>query len=321
MTEGQSQSSKSPRVNVVEPVPADGRFALVDAHMLGLKGYGGLYVLKAPKPAIVETGFSHTVPKALRALDELGIAPEAVAYIAVTHVHMDHAGGAGFLAERCPNAQVICHHVGAPHLVNPEKLLKSVQRAVGPLFPYYGEMRPVPEERVIAVRGGERFELGDGYALEVIDAPGHAPHHACFYEPRTKGLFTGDAVGIYRREVGFILTTPPPSFHFEDSLKTLDALRRLELKWLYFTHYGAHPEPYALMDEYERRLTAWVAAIEAAWRELGGDEAAVIERFVREESGSELARVYPPEVLRAEIAMNVTGVLLYLKKHRSPPSS
>ena len=304
-------------MSVAETLPSDERFALVDAQMMGLQGYGGLYILNTPKPAIVETAFSHTVEKALQALDELGIAPKDVAYIAVTHVHMDHAGGSGFLTEHCPNAKVICHHVGAPHLINPEKLLQSVQRAVGVLFPFYGEMKPIPEERVVAVRGGERFELGDGYALEVIDAPGHAPHHACFYEPKTKGLFTGDAVGIYRREIGFIMTTPPPSFHFEDSLKTLDALRALELEWLYFTHYGCHDRPYELLDEYERHLRAWVSEIEAKWRELG-DESAVREHFVQKESQGKLAKYYEPTMLRQEVEMNVTGVLLYLKRHRSP---
>ena len=296
-----------------EPTPADPHLFVVDAEMIGMKGYGGLYILKAPKPAIIETGFSHTTPKALKALEELGIALQDVQYIAVTHVHMDHAGGAGFLAEHCPNAQVICHHVGAPHLINPEKLVKSVQRAVGPLFPYYGEMRPISEERMAIVEGGERFELGDGYALEVIDAPGHAPHHACFYEPKTKGLFTGDAVGIYRKGLGFLMTTPPPSFHFEDSLATLNKLRGLELEWLYFTHYGAHPDPYRLMDEFESHLSRWVGEIEAKWRELRDDEA-VKAHFVEKESQGHLARHYEPHVLQAEVIMNVTGVLLYLQR-------
>ena len=296
-----------------EPTPADPHLFVVDAEMIGMKGYGGLYILKAPKPAIVETGFSHTTPKALQALEELGISPNDVAYIAVTHVHMDHAGGAGFLAEHCPNAKVICHHVGAPHLINPEKLVQSVRRAVGPLFPYYGEMKPIPEERMVIVRGGERFELGDGYALEVLDAPGHAPHHACFYEPKTKGLFTGDAVGIYRAGLGFIMTTPPPSFHFEESLTTLNKLRELELEWLYFTHYGAHPDPYRLMDEFEEHLRRWVGEIEAKWRELH-DEEALKAYFVEKESQGDLARHYEPHVLQAEVIMNVTGVLLYLQR-------
>jgi len=296
-----------------QALEADQSLFLVDAGMLGLEGYGGLYILRAPRPAIIETGFSHTLEKTLAALDELGIRPEDVAYICPTHVHMDHAGGAGFLAEVCPNAKVVCHRLGAPHLIDPTKLIESVRRAVGVLFDYYGEMKPVPSDRLIAAGGGERFELGDGYLLEVIASPGHAPHHVCFYEHKTKGLFTGDAVGIYLSGRGFIMTTPPPSFSFEESLQTLGRLRRLKLKWLYFTHFGAQGRPYKLIDEYEGRLRSWVEGIAKLWEELG-DERAIIEHLIGEEQ--DLARIYGPEALRQEIEMNVRGVLLYLKRRR-----
>jgi glyoxylase-like metal-dependent hydrolase (beta-lactamase superfamily II) len=297
-----------------EPIAADSKFTIVDAEMMGLKGYGGLYILTTPKPALIETGFSHTVEKTLAALDELGVRPEEIAYIAATHVHMDHAGGTGYLAEACPNAKIICHHVGAPHLIDPTKLVASVQRAVGPLFEYYGSMKPVPAERLIAVKGSERFELGDGYALEILNTPGHAPHHASFYEPKTKGLFTGDAVGIYREGLGFTMTTPPPSLHYEDWQRTLTELRELDLECLYFTHYGAHGRPYELLDEFARRLRDWFEEVEAKWRELG-DERAVKEYFVEKETDA-LASYYEPWMIRGEVEMNVTGVLLYLKKHR-----
>jgi glyoxylase-like metal-dependent hydrolase (beta-lactamase superfamily II) len=293
-------------------IEADRNIFILDTEMFGLKGYGSLYIIRALKPAIIETGFSYTLEKTLTALEELKIAPEEVAYICPTHVHMDHAGGAGTLAQALPNAKVIVHERGAPHLIEPTKLIASVKRAVGALFPFYGEMIPVPKEQVIAVKGGERFELGDGYLLEVIDSPGHAPHHVCFYEQKTKGLFTGDAVGIYQEEVGFIMTTPPPSFHFEESLITLERLRRLELKWLYFTHFGAQPRPYELIDKYEGRLRSWVEGIAELWRELG-DEQAIKEHFIREEERT-LGRIYSPEALRQEVEMNVTGVLLYLKR-------
>jgi glyoxylase-like metal-dependent hydrolase (beta-lactamase superfamily II) len=297
-----------------EPLEADRNLFILDTKMLGVRRYGALYILKAPKPAIIETGFSHTREKTLAALDELKIRLEDVAYICPTHVHMDHAGGAGFLAEACPNARLVCHHLGAPHLIDPSKLIPSVQRAVGVLFPHYGTMKPIAKERVVAITGGERFDLGDGYLLEGIDSPGHATHHACFYEQKTKGLFTGDAVGIYRPEAtGFTMTTPPPAFHYEESLKTLERLRRLELEWLYFTHYGAHARPHELIDEYEAHLRAWVEGIIAQVREQG-DPQAVKEFFVQQESRT-LSRFYEPGMLRQEVEMNVQGVWLYLRKH------
>ncbi|OGF57616.1 MAG: hypothetical protein A2Z21_10795 [Candidatus Fraserbacteria bacterium RBG_16_55_9] len=299
-----------------EPVEADRNLFILDTRMLEIQRYGALYILKTPKPAIIETGFSHTLEETRAALDELKIRPDDVAYLLPTHVHMDHAGGAGFLAEAFPSAKVICHHLGTPHLINPSKLVPSVQRAVGVLFSHYGTMKPVAEERVISVKGGECFELGDGYVLEAIDAPGHAPHHACFYERKTKGLFTGDAVGIYRPEAtGFTMTTPPPAFHYEDSLSTLQRLRHMELRWLYFTHYGAFAQPYKLIDEYEAELSKWVEAIIEKTRELS-DPQAIKEYFVQLESQA-LGEFYEPVILRQEVEMNVQGVLLYLRKHRS----
>lgn len=303
-------------MSVAQSVPSDENLFIVDAEMMGQSRYGGLYILRAPTPAIVETAFSHTATKALDALDEVGIAAEDVAYIAPTHVHMDHAGGAGYLAESCPNAQVLCHHVGAPHLADPSKLVKSVARAVGPNFRHYGDMKPIADDRLVSLEGGESFDLGDGYALNVLDTPGHAPHHASFHEPKTKGLFTGDALGIYRPHLaGFQMTTPPPAFHFEDWLTTHDKLRALDLDWLYFTHFGPHANPAELIDEHERLLREWVAAIESKLAELG-DEQAVKDHFV-EQADPALADAYGAEGLRAEVEMNVQGVLIYLNKHRS----
>ncbi len=303
-------------MSVAETVPSDENLFIVDAQMMGQSRYGGLYILRAPKPVVIETAFSHTLETTLQALDEVGIAPEDVAYIAPTHVHMDHAGGAGYLAQRCRNAQVLCHHVGAPHLADPSKLVQSVQRAVGPNFQHYGDMQPVPEDRLVSIADGDRFDLGDGYALEVLDTPGHAPHHASFHEPKTKGLFTGDAVGIYRPHLaGFQMTTPPPQFHLDDWLGTHERLRELALDWLYFTHFGPHQQPAALIDEHERRLRQWVASIEEKLKELG-DEQAVKDHFV-EQADPELLDAYGTEGLRAEVEMNVQGVLIYLRKHAS----
>lgn len=288
---------------------------ILDTEMLELTRYGALYILKNPKPAIIETGFSHTFQKTLATLKELGIHPEEVAYIFPTHVHMDHAGGAGYLAQACPNAKIVVHEVGVPHLIDPSKLRESVKRAVGPLFSYYGEITPIPANRILPVKGGEVFELGDGFSLEIIDAPGHAPHQYCLYERKHKALFTADAVGIYRRAAsGFTLTTPPPQFHYEQWLATLQKFKALDLEWLCFTHFGAEREPYRLIKEYEQHLKEWFSSVEQAKRELGDDQA-VKEYFVQRERKT-LAAYYPELVLRSEVEMNIQGVLLYLKRER-----
>ncbi len=300
------------RIFDATPVP---KLYIQDTKMIGLEKYGCLYVFKTPKPAIIETGFSTTTSQTLQGLHELGIRLEDVAYICPTHVHMDHAGGTSALAEACPNAKIICHHLGAPHLIDPSKLIESVKRAVGALFPYYGEMKAVSSERFIQVRGGEVFDLGDSYQLEVIDSPGHAPHQACFYEHKTRGLFCADAIGIYRKGLtGFMLTTPPPAFHYEQWLETLDHYKQLKLDWLYMTHFGVQNEPYELIDEYRTLLTEWVAEVERKKRELKDD--ALVKHYFFEKETPLLKNFYSPIMILSEVEMNVQGVLLYLKKVR-----
>ncbi|MCX8103702.1 MAG: MBL fold metallo-hydrolase [Candidatus Bipolaricaulota bacterium] len=287
---------------------------ILDTGMFGLDRYDGLYILKAPRVAIIETGLSHILDKVLAALDELKIRREDVAYIMPTHVHLDHAGGTGHLAEACPNAQVIAHEQGAPHLIDPAKLLESVQRAVGPMFPFYGTLKPTPKERVLPVRGGEVFNLGDGYEIEVIAAPGHAPHQVCFFERKLRGLFSGDAAGIYRPwAAGLLPTTPPPAFHLEQALETLAHLKALQPKLLLYTHWGAHAD-ISLLDQYAQMLQTWVAEIEHAKKTLQDDQA-VKEHFVQRETPL-LKDHYPEPLLRGEIEMNVQGILLYLKRFR-----
>ncbi|MCS7197734.1 MAG: MBL fold metallo-hydrolase [Candidatus Bipolaricaulota bacterium] len=287
---------------------------ILDTGMFGLDRYDGLYILKAPRVALIETGLSHTVERALEALDELGIRREDVAYLMPTHVHLDHAGGTGHLAEACPNAKVVVHEQGAPHVIDPARLLESVQRAVGPLFPFYGTLQPTPAERVLPVRGGEVFDLGDGYAIEVIAAPGHAPHHVCFFERKERALFTGDAAGIYRPGGGGLLpTTPPPAFHLEQALETLARLKALRPRLLLYTHWGAQTD-IELLDRYAHLLQDWVGEIERAKKTLQDDQA-VTEYFVQKKTPL-LEGHYPEPLLRGEIEMNVQGILLYLKKVR-----
>ena len=302
-------------MKILESVGADPNLHLLDINMMGMEHYGGVYILNSPQPAIIETGFSHSLDRIVEGMAEVGLKPGDIAYIMPTHVHMDHAGGAGFLAELCPNAKVICHESGVPHLVDPSKLVRSVARAVGSLFPFYGEMKAIPEEKFIPVTEGESFDLGDGYGIEVIYTPGHAPHQVSYVEKKTNGLFTGDAVGIYRTDAtGFAMTTPPPAFNYEDSISTFDKLKTLNLDWLYFAHYGAHRGANALIDEYKAMVQEWVSLIEAQFLELK-DEQAVKDRCVEKEAQL-LGEFYDPQTLRLEVEMNVQGILLYLKRHR-----
>lgn len=302
-------------MKIAEEVKGAKGLYIIDTEQFGLSRYGAVYIIDAPKKAIIEAGLSHSVNKILNGLAELSIKLEEVAYIMCTHIHLDHAGGAGFLAEACPEAKVVLSELGADHLINPARLLESVKRATGAMFSRYGTVKPIPADRVIRVlgNGDEEFDLGDGFKLKVIDACGHAPHHACFYEHNNKGLFTGDAVGIYRADSGLLPTTPPPGFNLEKSLATLARLRQLNPRWLFFTHYGAYEEP-NLLDRYANLLQGWVSEIKEIKEELKDDKA-VKQHFVAKYSSS-LQSHYDEVMIQQEIGMNVQGVLLYLERQR-----
>lgn len=287
---------------------ADLRF--VDTGMYEVAEYGSVYVLDAERPAVVETGIGTHYERILDAIDEVGLDPEDVEVIAVTHVHLDHAGGAGFLAEACPNATVVVHEIGAPHLTDPGRLWEGTKQAVGEQITHYVEPRPVPDDRVRAIEDGDVIDLGD-HELRAHHASGHAPHQVVYEDPTNDAVFTGDAAGLYVPERDEALpTSPPPDFDLEQAIADVELIRDIAPETLLYSHFGPALRTHQLGD-YARRLEEWVEAVAAARAELGDDEA-VIQHFVGETDASEIWGVQKG---RGETAMNVRGVLRYLDRN------
>jgi len=211
---------------------------LIDVQTLGIKNFIASYILKGRQTAILETGPASSVPNLLSGLKELKVKPEDVAYVAVSHIHLDHAGGVGKLLKYLPNAKVIVHQRGAPHLANPEKLWQQSREALGSIADMYGEPQPVSEERIIAARDGMPFDIGNNVKLIVIETLGHASHHLSYYEPLSQGIFPGDAAGIYLKEFDVIVPTTPSPFRLDVALASLDKLISLKPKALYYSHFG-----------------------------------------------------------------------------------
>jgi len=277
---------------------------IIDTHQFGRMHAGAAYYLRGKRHALIETGTSLSAAHIIDAL------PERVEldYIFVTHVHLDHAGGAGELARRYPHASVIVHPRGSKHLIDPTRLVESVRAATGEMFSLYGEAIPIDAERVHAVEDGERFDLGNGIIIEAIYSPGHAPHHVCYFEPEGRTLYTGDAAGALRNGALYC-TTPPPSFDLELSLHTIDRLRSLKPRRIFYTHFGPGDDADRLLASYGDLLKRWGDEIDARRGHMEPSE--LIDDVLADES------LVPPgfnEQLRSELAMSVRGVLAYLER-------
>jgi glyoxylase-like metal-dependent hydrolase (beta-lactamase superfamily II) len=209
-------------------------------------GLACCYLLRSgDRYAFVECGTSHSVPGLLRVLEHRGIAPEQVAYVMPTHVHLDHAGGAGLLMSRLPEAQLVMHPRGARHMIDPSKLIEGATAVYGAkaVASMYGEILPVPEARVIVADDGFKLDFS-GRELLFLDAPGHARHHYAIWDAASRGIFSGDTFGLSYRETDgpqgpFLFpTTTPVQFEPEAWKQTLDRFLALDPAWVYLTHYG-----------------------------------------------------------------------------------
>ncbi|MFC7156592.1 MBL fold metallo-hydrolase [Halomarina halobia] len=281
----------------------------VDVGLYDRPAYGAVYVVDAERPAVVDTGMGTHYGAVLAAMERLGIAPEDLAVIAPTHVHLDHAGGAGYLARECPNASVHVHGIGAPHLVDPERLVEGTKRAVGDQWEFYADPLPVPEERVVTLADGDAIDLGDR-ELRVHHAPGHAPHQVVFELPDASAVFTADAAGIYVPAIDAVEpTTPPPNFDFDQSLADVEMIESLDPETLLYAHYGPAPAD-GYLAAYANRLVDWVAEVEAVRADLG-DDAAVAEHFA-DATAARMGDVWGERKARGEGRMNARGVLRYL---------
>ena len=282
----------------------------VDTGMYGTAEYGAVYILDAERPAVVDTGIGTNKEYLFDALETVGIDLADLEVIAPTHVHLDHAGGAGFLAEKAPNAEVYVHEIGARHLVDPSYLVEGTKAAVGDQWQFYVEPKPVPEDRITELTDGDVIDLGD-HELEAIHAPGHAPHQVIFHDEPDRAVYVADAAGIWVPSLqGIRETTPPPNFDLELALDDVDTIAALDPNVLLYPHFGPVDEDVQdVLEEYETVLSDWVDAVDEQVDALG-DEDAVIEHFVET---NEMEDTWGSLKARAETGMNVRGVLHYLK--------
>jgi glyoxylase-like metal-dependent hydrolase (beta-lactamase superfamily II) len=216
-------------------------YVVIDTKMHGREGITGTFLIKGSKTALVETGPKSSVQHVLRGLEEAGV--DHLDWIVVTHIHLDHAGAAGSLASRFPEATIGVHEVGARHLADPSKLWSSASRIYGDeMTRLWGGIDPIPPERLQKLNDGDSIDLGDR-RLAVIETLGHAGHHHAYLDESSGTLFTGDALGVRLPELGVIRpATPPPEFDLELALGSIEKIRSRSPNELCLTHFGSSAE-------------------------------------------------------------------------------
>ena len=198
---------------------------MIDTLLGGVEGITAAYLLAAPSPALVETGAQTSAGTVLDALAAMGMAPDDLAWIVLTHIHLDHCGGVGDLAATFPRATVVVHRRGARHLADPDRLVSASAAVYGDLAPLYGGLRAVPEDRIMAVEDGQLISLGGSRELVMREALGHARHHMAVLDEATGTLMAGDALGVQFTGAGLYQALPPPDIDIDRSLATLRAAR------------------------------------------------------------------------------------------------
>ncbi len=247
---------------------------LIDTHYVQPELAGAWLLEHRGRAAFVECNTSLAVPGLLAALEARGLAREAVDWVIVTHVHLDHAGGAGALLRELPAARLVVHPSGAKHLIDPSKLIAGATAVYGEerMSSLYGAILPVPAARVLSPEDGQSIELA-GRRLELLHTPGHAWHHLAIHDPHSRGVFTGDVFGLAYRALAtptgpFLFpTTAPTQFAPEAMLASIERIEQLAPRWIYLTHYGALAWSPELPRALRSLLASWMEQARAALRE------------------------------------------------------
>lgn len=231
---------------------------LVDVETAGIEKFIASYVLVGNKVMIVESGPTSSVPNLLSGLVELGVKAEDVAFVAVSHIHLDHGGGVGALLKHLPNAKVVVHQRGAAHLVNPDKLWEQSRLVLGEeVADLYGKPEPVSSNRIAGGVDGMMLDVGEGVGVRVLETLGHASHHLSFYGASLGGVFPGDAAGIYLSDVDVVVPTTPSPFRLDMTLSSLDRLIELKPEFLFYSHFGRAGDGVRRLRDYGNQLKLW----------------------------------------------------------------
>ena len=291
-------------------------------------GFDAAYlVVEQGRAAFVDTGTNHAVPRLLAALAAAGLEPSAVDWLIVTHVHLDHAGGAGLLLQSLPNARLVVHPRGARHMVDPSALFEGARAVYGDaeMARSYGTLVPAPADRVLTTHDGMTLELA-GRPLHFVDTPGHARHHHAIWDERSRGFFTGDTFGLSYREfdvAGRPWPTPtvtPVQFEPDPFKASVRRLLGFEPESMYLTHFGRVGDVARLGEMLLEQLDAMVVLARqcaGAQQERHARLRQALGRFYLDRlraHGCRLADDWVLELLEMDIELNAQGLAIWLDR-------
>lgn len=291
------------------------RVRMLDTFALGQPRTVGAYLIRGPKPTLIDCGYASSYGTVLAGLAESGVMPSDVRYIIPTHVHLDHAGAAGRLVKSMPNATVVAHERSVKHLVDPARLVESATKVFGKaIMDLYGAPEPVPEDRITAVGEESHLDLGDGLTTTILHTPGHAPHQISILLDSLKAVVTADAVGIvYPGMKSLIPTTPPPSFDPAGLAASVRKLGQTEPSELLVPHFGRRNDVDWVFDATVEKVNEWVEAVKfhrkkgLTLEQISG----LMEGEVSKEAGPSSLPIYA----KVSIRTSVMGILEYLDRN------
>src|SRR5579863_4317654 len=300
----------------------------IDAEYLYSGHAAAHLIVDSGSAAFVDVGTNDSVPYLLAALRELGIGREAVDYLLLTHVHLDHAGGAGRLMRQLPNAVAVLHPRGGPHMIDPAKLIAGSQAVYGDerFRRLYGDLLPIPAERVRVTRDGDTLSLA-GRELEILHTPGHAMHHQVFVDRAHACIFTGDTFGLSYRELdsprgAFIIpTTTPTQFDPEQLIASVDRLLSYSPEAMYLMHFSRVTDVPRLGESLKGQIRelARIAEQSAA----APDPAAAIRcgmsdlwRELAARHGCPVGPERLATLLQGDLELNTQGLIAWLQRRR-----
>lgn len=283
-------------------------------------------IVEGGRAAFVDTGTNDSVPLLIDTLHQRDLDVADVDYVFLTHIHLDHAGGAGLLMQELPNALCVVHPRGAPHMIDPAKLVAGTEAVYGVerTREMYGVLQPLVEARVVVPDDEQWFEL-NGRELQVLFTEGHARHHYCLNDPTSRGVFTGDSFGVSYRELDtaageFIFpTTTPASFDPVEAHKSVDRIMACEPERLYLTHYSRVTDLNRLAGDMHFCIDAFCEM--ALANKNAGDPAAAIQAAMYDYLATRLlAHGYKGDagamrsVLQIDMTLNAQGLVSWLRR-------